>query len=237
MNDPAGYKHAQEPYQDPAHATAWELLPWYHQDTLDHEEASTVHRHLGQCLICRQELRRLDRLEAAVNVPLHEHASQQAYARLAERLEGRAAARGWISTMLAQLRSAFAPAPLIAGTALLVLSSVLTGFIVMSGQSLAPTASRSFETLGQSGTNVGSPDYPVFRVVLNERAGSDLDPWLARYRGQLLDGPTSIGVLTVRVPMGKHSFDETLAKMRKDQDTLFVEPVHLIGNRPDRRRP
>ena len=61
-------------------------------------------------------------------------------------------------------------------------------------------------------------------------------PWLARHDAQLIEGPSEIGVMTVKLTLGARSFETMIAQMRAESDTLFVEPLRNIGTRPDRRR-
>ncbi|MEO1089124.1 MAG: zf-HC2 domain-containing protein [Pseudomonadota bacterium] len=48
------------------HAQAFDLLPWYVNDTLDAETRAAIDVHLAECSMCTAELRLLDELQAAV---------------------------------------------------------------------------------------------------------------------------------------------------------------------------
>ena len=71
----------------PAHDRVWEMLPWYYNDTLDPSRRCEVETHLSECLVCGREIHRLERLFAAVAAPAEEHACEQAYLRLTDRIQ------------------------------------------------------------------------------------------------------------------------------------------------------
>lgn len=222
----------------PAHERVWELLPFHENGSLSAAEAREVEAHLGECLVCRREVGRLELLAEAVAVTAEEHACAQAYRRLSERIaasgSGSAGPLGWL---LAGLRNLLEPVPLAAGAVLLVVSAALVGAIVLNGQSTLSGIDQAFQTLGQRTSSQTPVGKPQFRVVLREAPGDDgLDAWLARHRAALVDGPSAIGVLTVEVPLASRSFDTVLDEIRADAETIFVEPVHVIGTRPDRVR-
>lgn len=222
----------------PAHPRVWELLPFHENGSLSAAESREVEAHLGECLVCRREVGRLELLAEAVAVTAEEHACAQAYRRLTERIAASGSgSAGRLGRLLAGLRNLFEPVPLAAGAVLLVVSAALVGAIVLNGQSTLSGIDQAFQTLGQrtsAQTPVGSPQ---FRVVLREAPGDGgLDAWLARHRAALVDGPSTIGVLTVEVPLASRSFDTVLDEIRADAETIFVEPVHVIGTRPDRVR-
>ena len=105
----------------PAHERVWELLPFHENGSLSAAEAREVEAHLGECLVCRREVGRLELLAEAVAVTAEEHACAQAYRRLSERIaasgSGSAGPLGWL---LAGLRNLLEPVPLAAGAVLLV---------------------------------------------------------------------------------------------------------------------
>jgi hypothetical protein len=215
----------------PAHTQAWSLLPWYVNDSLGEGERTMVRAHLGECLVCAREQRRLEALAAAVAGPVEEHACSQAYGRLAQRLgamPGRPAVR--------RPRVLFEPLPLVAGALLLVCSSALVGGIVLSRAPVATEIEQPFQTLGGQGTQGSGRVEPVLRVVLQDPSAAALRVWLDRHRAEVLDGPSAIGVLTVKVALAPRTFESMLAGMRADDATLFVEPVSMVGMRPDRLR-
>lgn len=222
----------------PAHARVWELLPWYENRSLDAHEMREVEAHLGECLVCGRELRKLERLTAAVAVPAEDHACTEAFVRLSERINAsNTTTSDWSTRLTAGLRSVFEPVPLIAGASLLVVSSVLVAVIVLNGETTLSEIEQPFQTLGQKESSAAPMSHPLFRVVLRNAPGdAGLDAWLVRHEADLVDGPSDIGVLTVKVATGRRSFDAVLGEIRADAETIFVEPVNIIGTRPDRLR-
>jgi anti-sigma factor RsiW len=221
----------------PAHMRAWELLPWYLNGSLDEVERENVRLHLGECLVCTRELRRLEQLDAAVAAPITDHACAQAFARLSRQIYTTDLLPSWPQRAFKVLREIFEPVPLIAGASLLVVCSVLVGTIVASGRGEVRQAEQPFQTLGRRQSLPSELSHPLVRIVLRDDVGtSGLDAWLERHSAELVDGPSAIGVLTVRVAMGARTIDALLASLRADTQTLFIEPVDRVGTRPDRHR-
>lgn len=224
-----------------AHAYAFELLPWYQNGSLTGEECERVRRHLGECLVCRRDLLRLSRLTAALAAPASEQASAQAYARLAARLAVDDAPAAWWRPrrLLEALRRLGTPIPLsigaVAGAVLAVALIALTGGV--GEASLPVSGAQRFQTLGVQPASGTQLSHPLVRIVLDDA----LDPsgraaWLARHGAELVDGPSAIGVLTVRINLRRHSMTRMLDELRADPQTLFVEAIDVVGTRPDRRR-
>ena len=219
------------------HDEVWQLLPWYLNGSLDDSEAVNVRTHLGECLVCAREVRRLRRLEQAVRVPIEHAAASQSFARFNSQLIRQSRPQSRLGTALRRFLGLFEPVPLAAGAAVLVLSSAITAAIVLNGDADAGNSNQSFETLGAQQLSASRLGQPQLRVVL--RDGFDapqLAAWLSANEAELIDGPSDIGVLTVGLTLGKRDFEQRLAEIRADSATLFVEPISRIGKRPDRQR-
>lgn len=222
----------------PEHDRVWDLLPWYHNGSLSADERHDVEAHLGECLVCGREMRRLECLTVAVEVPAEEHACAQAYGRLSERIfASQARTELWTRKLLTGLRGVFEPVPLFAGAAVLVVSASLVAAIVISGNVKLSNTEQPFQTLGHKKQGSAQLSHPLFRIVLRDDLNDiDRDAWLARHDAELLDGPSAIGVLTIKVAIKARGFETVLDRMRADDDTIFVEPIDVIGTRPDRHR-
>ena len=222
----------------PAHDRVWDMLPWYHNGSLSVDERRDVETHLGECLVCGHEMRRLERLGVAVEVSVDDHACTQAYRRLSAQISAeQATTEFWTGKLLAGLRDVFEPVPFIAGASVLVVSAALVAVIVFTGDAKLSNIQQPFQTLGHQEQTSAPLSHPLFRIVLRDDLQDvDRDAWLARHDAVLIDGPSAIGVLTIEVAMRTHGFDAVLERMRADDDTLFVEPVDVIGTRPDRHR-
>lgn len=223
----------------PSHELVWSLLPWFVNGSLADDEDRSVREHLGACLTCHRELRRLQALERAVAVPAGEYASARGYARLTQRMRsGRVVARTGFTARAARAFGAlFEPLPLISGAALLVISALIVATIVVNGDRAVIRAEQPFLTLAVQPDSNGTVRSPLVRVVLHEEPlPVRLDAWLSRHGAELVDGPSEIGVMTVRVDIVRRSFGDVISGMRADTETAFVEPVSYIGVRPDRAR-
>ena len=222
----------------PVHDRIWDMLPWYHNGSLKADEHREVEAHLGECLVCGREMRRLGRLAVAVEVPAADHACTQAYMRLSERIHAREVrTQIWTRKLLGGLRDIFEPVPLIAGAAVLVVSAALAAVIVVTGDAKLSIIEQPFQTLGHQEQISAPLSHLLFRIVLADgMKAADRNAWLVRYDAELIDGPSEIGVLTIKVAMRTPGFDTALERMRADAGTIFVEPVDVIGTRPDRHR-
>ena len=228
-------ENAEQDLIQAAHARVWELLPWYHNGSLEAAERPALEAHIGACLTCTRELRRLRQLTIAVAAPANEHACTHAFLRLSAQI--RAQQTSWRGRLLAALRMLSQPAPAIAGAAMVLICVVLIGNMTLMNDEQAPTAERPFQTLGRQQSAPSELRHPTLRVVLRDQLDRvGLEQWLARHEAQLVDGPSAIGVLTVKVALERRTMDTVLAQMRADQDTLFVESIDVIGTRPDRQR-
>lgn len=219
----------------PQHERAWSLLPWFVNDSLAEEERALVRAHLGECLVCRREVQRLEHLAHAVTGALGEYGCSQAYSRLAAQIhESR---QPWHVQAWRAVTRVLQPVPLAAGAAVLVCSAALVAIIVLGGAPSAVPDEQSFQTLGRHATGPASLDRPRLRIVLRDGvSGEALSGWLQRHGAELVDGPSAIGVMTVAVALGPHPFARVVERLRADADTVFVEPVSQVGVRPDRRR-
>jgi hypothetical protein len=219
----------------PAHELVWEQLPWYHNDGLDAARRAQVDSHLRECLICTHELRRLRQLSMAVVAPANEHACAQAFMRLSAEIDAQQGSwRGRLRTLLAGLLT---PAPLMAGLAVGGLCALLVLKQHYADEAVTSVAEKQFQTLGRQERLPSQLDHPLLRVVLRDALDStQRQDWLQRHAAELVDGPTPIGVMTVRVALGGRRIDAVIAQMRAEADTLFVEPLRTTGTRPDRRR-
>ena len=166
--------------------------------------------------------------------PGEDHASARAFRRLAARIESDQ--RGWRARLRGLFAGLFTPGPALAALGVAVLAVLVT--VSQRPQEDAPAVPQTkFQTLGRADRLDSTLEQPLLRVVLRDgvvRAARDA--WLARHQAELVDGPSAIGVMTVRLALGSRRLEQVIASMREQPDTLFVEPLGLGGSRPDRRR-
>ncbi len=228
-------KPADNDTTHPAHASVWELLPWYHNDALDGVQRARVDGHLRECLICAHEVRRLRQLSMAIETPANEHACAQAFMRLSAQIN--AEQSSWRGRLRALLAGMLTPAPLLAGLAVAGLCAFLVVNHYPGNEVVSAAAEKQFKTLGRQARLPSLLTQPLLRVVLKDAlTESQRQDWLLRHDAEVIDGPSPIGVLTVRVILAGRSVDDVIKQMRAEADTLFVEPLRNSGTRPDRRR-
>lgn len=219
----------------PAHKAVWEMLPWYHNDTLDGVQRARVDGHMRECLICAHEVRRLRQLNMAISAPANEHACAQAFTRLSAQIN--AEQGSWRGRLRALLAGLLSPAPLLSGLAVAGLCAFLVLKQHQGNEVVAAVAEKQFKTLGRHERLPSLLAQPLLRVVLKDAlTESQRQDWLLRHNAEVIEGPSPIGVLTVRVLLGGRNVDDVIKQMRAEADTLFVEPLRATGTRPDRRR-
>lgn len=195
-----------------------------------------VEGHLADCPRCREEIATCQRLGEAIRqteeiAPMVHPAR---LARLMDRLdaEERAAETGWRRALLAPWRGLAAlvrATPPLARGALavqLVFLVALAGLLLRwSTTPEAPVpAPPAYETLSQS---TPAPAAAVrLRLVFaegtTEREAREL---LLAIRGQIVAGPSSLGVYTVEVPAGPDPVEKILEHLRRQPKVSLAEPA------------
>ena len=174
--------------EQPAHAHAFELLPWLVNGSLGAAERDAVERHVRTCIVCRREQKEQQRLHAAMRAQPTVHVSSQtAFEQLNRQLDETAAQR----TGAWQLRYAtvrpFAVAAA-AGVALLVFLLWLTP--------LPQVGDGTFSTLATS----LRADTTLLDVVFAEQTtAAEIQALLDEIRGEIVAGPSDVGRYSVRV--------------------------------------
>lgn len=220
----------------PEHPGLFDSLPCYVNGSLAPDVHRRVQVHLGECLVCRRELRRLELLASALAVPAMEQAGAAAYTRLGARL-ARAERPGerWRG-LLSRARGAGRWLVSLGVAAALVLAALLAQRQDAVNLPRAAVDQR-FQTLGRRADPVSALGAPLVRVVLDDALGPTARAaWLAGHGAELVDGPSDIGVFTIKVDIARRTMADAVAGLRADPATLFVEPVDVVGARPDRRR-
>ena len=218
-----------------AHEAAWELLPWYHNDALNGAQRTQVNGHLRECLVCTYEVRRLRQLSTAIVAPANEQACAQAFSRLSAQINTQQGS--WRGRLRALLAGLLTPAPLVAGLAVAGLCAFLVVKQHPGNEVVSASAEKQFKTLGRQARLPSLLAQPLLRVVLKDALTEpQRQDWLLRHDAEVIDGPSPIGVLTVRVILGGRNVHDVIKRMRAETDTLFVEALRSTGTRPDRRR-
>ena len=226
------------------HRRVWELLPWYVNGTLPTLEQRTVAEHLEGCRRCQEELETCHRLGEAIrqteSIAPSLHPAQ--LARLMARIEAEETGRGsrsWRRALLSPwrgLRSLTAATPTLARgllAAQLVLLIGLAGFLLRqpaqpAGPGPQPAPAAVFRTLSdpEPAAQPGNPQSIQVRVVFAEGiTEKEIRDLLLRLRGQIVAGPSPLGVYTVEMPAAPDPLDRVLAHLRAQPKVSFAEPV------------
>jgi hypothetical protein len=208
-----------------SHREAFELLPWYVNDTLDAAERRRVHAHLGSCLVCRRELSFLEQLgrEVAAAPPI-DFSAQRSYASVLARIdasEGPFARRAW-RRMRAAWTALRASHPAVRGALLVQAAVILVGGTLVLSATLPDRAPR-YETLTAASAPLAG-DLARVRVVFAPHATmSDVQALLESAGAHLVDGPSDAGVVTIAVPAV--ASDALVAHLREAPHVRYAAPA------------
>lgn len=211
---------------DRLHRRVWDLLPWYANGTLEDGERRTVESHLAACSRCREELSACRGLgELLQQVPEVAPAPHPAHlARILEKIGDHERA-AWQSP-LESLRNLLTATPRPVRWALaaqLVLVLGLAGLDLARRPAQQPAAA-SYRTLSDAPA-VPGPSSRLRLVFAPGTTEQEIRDLLLGIRGQMISGPSSLGVYTVEVPTGPDPLDEVLAHVRKHRQVSLAEPV------------
>jgi putative zinc finger protein/fervidolysin-like protein len=215
------------------HQRLWELLPWYANGTLAEAEREKVETHLAVCSRCREEEEICRRTAAAVQAvgevapSPHPVQLQRMLARIEESESEERSRGGWWRRSL-PLQALVEATPrtlrisLVAQAAVILL---LVGLLVrqeLRSQPAAPPA--DYVTLSDPAP-APAPSLGV-RVMFSPQATErEIRALLHGIRGQIVAGPSPIGVYTVEVPAAGDPLKVILARLRSEPQVAFAEPV------------
>lgn len=172
------------------HDTAYELLPWLANGSLAGAERDDVDAHARSCVVCRRELKELERLRHAVrNQPMVHVSAEGGLDRLERQLDREAARRP------AANDAGFAPFfrfAAVAAVGVAVLGTLLW---------LAPqSANRSgYSTLA---TQAEGQRAQIDLVFDRQTAAEDIQALLMTVDGEIVAGPSELGRYGVRIRGG-----------------------------------
>jgi anti-sigma factor RsiW len=178
------------------HDTVAELLPWFATGTLSPDEQAMVERHIASCTSCTQELRLLHgvgsafrALEADTQHPAPSLARTMA---AIDRLESRRAPASRLASWVSWLWNPSASFARVALAAQLVLILALGSLVIVQRRN-----DQAFSTLsGESGAQSGARLTLTFVPTASEESIRQL---LAEVRGEIVSGPSALGVYVVRL--------------------------------------
>jgi len=211
---------------DRLHRRVWDLLPWYANGTLEDGERRAVESHLAACSRCREELSACRGLgELLLEVPEVAPAPHPAHlARIMEKIgdHERAAWRSPLESLRNLLTATPRPVRWALAAQLVLVLGLSAGLALHRQPPIA--APVTYQTLSDR----PSAAVPVsgLRVVFAPGATEqEIRDLLLGTRGQIVSGPSSLGVYTVEVPTGPDPLDKVLAHLRKHRQVSLAEPV------------
>jgi hypothetical protein len=229
----------REDHGERVHRRISELIPWHVNGSLSEREREWVEAHLADCPRCQEEERTCRRTAEAVRSAGEgapsPHPAQ--FRRLLGRIEetereerGRSSRGG---RLLARFRELIEATPRPLRGILVVQAAVIllfVGVLVWDAASADPAGVRNvYHTLSAEVPKVNSvPLRMMFRPDATEKEIRDL---LHDVRGEIVGGPSAIGVYTVAVPAGTDPVKMLLARLRSEPQVMFVEPAAGEGAR------
>jgi anti-sigma factor RsiW len=215
------------------HQRIWELLPWYANGSLAEREREMVEGHLAVCPCCQEEALTCQGTLAAVRNAAevapspHPVQLQRILSRIEEsEREGAGRTAWWQPGEPLRELLAATPRPLrralVAQAAVILLLAGLAVWQRLSSQPAAPPA--VYQTLSDP-TPAAVPSVGI-RVMFSPRATErEIRDLLLGVRGQLVAGPSPIGVYTIEVPAASNPMKFVLARLRSEPQVAFAEPA------------
>ena len=218
------------------------LLPWYVNKTLDDNDKDFVENHISACLVCRIELTNLQKLSAFVRQEdVADSAAHAAFSQLKNRIhqdETLTKQRtGMVDSFFDFWREkiGFNRKKLLVNHPGLVLASVMTFVFLLLipgffGKNLL--IGNQFQTLSNTKhEDVGKNEIRV--VFASGMSSEQISGILDAYQGRIVSGPTSQGVLNVRIgnaekQMTKQQITEIISKLRNNPQVIFAEPSYAM---------
>lgn len=219
------------------HRRAWELIPWYVNDTLEPSERDRVEAHLAACPDCRAEADLCRDLVEAGGRPEDlapaPHPAQ--LDRLVDRLAAESEEPGRIVRLADRLHR-LPPSVRRLAAAIALLAAGLAGYLAAPGadrsREASPESTRAaaYRTLSQpEEASVAPPGERMLRIVFAPATPEEeIRRILLAVRGEIAGGPSPLGVYTVRTggaEDGTEPLAVVLQHLRREAGVLFVEPV------------
>ncbi|HRF62200.1 MAG TPA: zf-HC2 domain-containing protein [Candidatus Competibacter sp.] len=214
------------------------LLPWYANGTLTVAETATVERHLAHCPACRADLEQCRALVTAVQ--RNEESWQPApggFDRLMaeiDRLEAKPTpAKTSSSSLLQRILDWLQATPNPVRWTLALESMAVAALLLIVATPMLRTVPE-YETLS-SGAEQPATKEPHLRVVFADAATvGEIRQLLRDIDGNIVAGPTALGVYTVALPATDHSdraLAQALANLRARNQVKLAEPI-ASGGKP-----
>ncbi len=214
------------------HRAIQELLPWYANDTLTPDERLTIERHIEQCPTCRRELEQCRALATRIRQP--SEVAWRLPASHFDRLmadidrltplpvQARIAPTGW-QRILEGLQATPAPVRWILAFQSLAVIGLLLALLPATRLN-----DPGYETLSANEAPPATRE-PRLRVAFAEpMTVGELRTLLRDISGQIVAGPTALGIYTIAVTGGERPAEaqnRTVTKLRAHEHVRLAEPL------------
>lgn len=213
------------------------LLPWYLNQSLDSHEQQQVEQHIAHCLRCRRELKRLQKLSDAVcDSSDLAVAADSSFTALQNKIRaGQSVNQGLVFASSSEKGKQPGKSALHAGyfnrwAKFALAASVLLALIPLGmafRQAQSPPA--EFYTLSAQSAHTSSfSELTQLRVVFAKKVSqSEIDTLLAAIKAQQVDGPNSMGAVTVTLAPDAVGGDvmNAVKFLREQRSVVLAEPV------------
>lgn len=221
---------------NPDHDVVIELLPWYVNGTLNPDEQVRVDRHLGTCAECRQELLLYRQLDGRHSTSRHAPDWRPTPAGFANILKGIDALESANDTRvspvkmpgrLATLSTWFKETPRPVFWFMSLETLALTALVLLViGRLPPPPEEPLFQTLSNERPPVNTSLPRLSIVFAEDITEREIRELLQAQRGQLVQGPSMLGVYTLQLAAGgEHALQQAMNQLRSHPKVKLVEAV------------
>ena len=224
-----------EQVESERHQAAWELLPWYVNNTLQDPDRKTVARHISECQICEEEAARCRTIADAVRgsevaawTPSSERVARMMARIDAQSVANRSSRRFNIHEWFEKIRLVLQESPssvrwtLAGQTAVIV---VLAAAIVLQF-SVAP--SLVYRTLSDPGAGLERGRTHIQVIFADDMTEREVRTLLNDVGAGIVAGPTPMGVYTLAIAGDSSEahtrIHEILAALRAHPKIELAEP-------------
>lgn len=193
------------------HDAVYELLPWLANGSLAATERDSVESHVRSCIVCRRELKELERLRQAVRSQPTLHLSAEGgLDKLQRQLDREAASR--------PVRRDTGYAPFFRFAAVASVGVAFLSVLLW----LAPNVPNQ-----QGYTTLGTPsELAQIDVIFNQQtAAADIQALLQTVDGEIVAGPSQVGRYSVRIHGGNvkdPEVDALIEQLARDPRVRFA---------------
>lgn len=215
------------PYPD-RHQQIQLLLPWYVNQSLQHDDRDQVENHIRHCLRCRRELVSICRLAKAItNASDLDTAAEVSFAGLKAKLPARSVGNTSLpSPAKMAIRDKLGRYASRTGIRYAMAASILLAMLPLGLQILPTQTGNVYYTLSAAKPEQAN-DRELRVVFAKSASAAEVAAALETIHGLRIGEANSAGALTIRLDTdrGSPEMKEALALLRNRPDVLLAEPV------------